>query len=120
MRILCIDDEGASCRIIAKCLEADGHDVECSEDGLEGLEKFRKGAFDLVITDEAMPQLRGSELAQTVKKLKPETLVILLTGYGVTVSQAEDPPEGVDQVISKPVSMAQLQEAVKTVADDKS
>ena len=56
-----------------------------------------------------MPEMEGDELAREIKKRKPDVPVILITGFGDIMEQTGEKPEGVDIVMSKPFTMAGLQ-----------
>ena len=112
MSILVVEDEPLVREVISVYLNTDKHQVETAVNGLEGLEKFRAGIFDLVLTDRAMPQMNGDQLAAAIKKISPTKPVILLTGFGDLMLGAGEQPEGVDMVLSKPFTMNQLRDAV--------
>jgi DNA-binding response OmpR family regulator len=61
-----------------------------------------------VITDLAMPKLNGLQLARACKTLRPAVPVVMLTGWGVLLTEDELSEHGVDEVLSKPVRMDQL------------
>ena len=82
LHILVVEDQPILCDLLTDGLVADCHTVESALNGKQALEKFRNGRFDLVITDQSMPEMTGTELAAEIKKLSPRTPVILLTGYG--------------------------------------
>jgi len=63
LRALVVDDEQTVRDTLTICLTINGHTVETATDGLEGLEKFRAGEFDVVITDRRMPYMSGDKLA---------------------------------------------------------
>jgi len=112
LSILVVEDEPLVREVISVYLNTDKHQVETAENGLEGLEKFRAGIFDLVLTDRAMPQMNGDQLAAAIKKINPTKPVILLTGFGDLMLGAGEQPDGVDLVLSKPFTMNQLRDAV--------
>ena len=112
LSILVVEDEPLVREVISVYLNTDKHQVETAVNGLEGLEKFRAGTFDLVLTDRAMPQMNGDQLAAAIKKISPTKPVILLTGFGDLMLGAGEQPEGVDMVLSKPFTMNQLRDAV--------
>ena len=74
-------------------------------------------AFDLVITDKAMPHLSGERLAAEIKALAPQTRVILLTGYGAPTD--ETLAVHIDLVVDKPVTREALRQAVARVMAEK-
>ena len=106
-RILVVDDQPVFVNILRHYLANDLHTVETAHDGSEALLKFGTRKFDLVITDRAMPHMRGEQLASAVKAVSPRTRVILLTGYGG--AEVGDVTDGaVDAVVLKPVTHAAL------------
>jgi DNA-binding response OmpR family regulator len=119
LRVLIADDEPMVREVIQLYLAEDGHMAETAEDGGAALEKFRAGAYDLVLTDRAMPELSGDQLAAEVKALRPEVPVILLTGFGDLMNAEGEKPAGVDAVVSKPFTMASLRAAVNEVTAGK-
>src|SRR5258706_9791557 len=66
-RILVVDDEPFVCDAVKMMLMFDGHIVETANNGKEALDIFSTGKFDLVITDFAMPSMKGDELAAQIK-----------------------------------------------------
>lgn len=113
LRILVADDEPMVREVIRLYLLEDHHTVETAEDGADALKKFRSGAFDLVLTDRAMPELSGDQLAAEIKKLRPEIPVVLLTGFGDLMNAEGEKPAGIDAVVSKPFTMASLRSALE-------
>jgi DNA-binding response OmpR family regulator len=78
-------------------------------DGADGADKFKSdSSFDVVVTDLAMPKLNGLQLARLCKTLRPSVPVVMLTGWGVLLTEDELAEHGVDEVLSKPVRMDQL------------
>jgi two-component system response regulator HydG len=94
-------------------LTEDGHTVVTAASAREGLELLGAREFDLVITDRAMPGLSGDQLASLVKKQTPDRPVILLTGFGDFMKAAGEMPEGVDWIVSKPVTISTLRNAIE-------
>ncbi len=62
-----------------------------------------------------MPEMSGDELAMEVKHHRPKVPVILLTGFGDLMNSEGDKPEGIDEAVAKPFTMASLTEVVTTV-----
>lgn len=117
LRILVVDDQEIICELMAEYLQADGHEAVTTIGAVHALELFAERPFDLVITDQSMPDINGTQLANSVKSMAPGTPVILLTGFGDEM-QAQGLPAGVDLVLGKPVSMAGLRHAVFTVVSN--
>ncbi len=80
--ILVVDDDPIECNSIVELLKHEGYSVESASNGKIASGKLVQGFFDIVITDIKMPELTGFDLLKQVKQKYPETLVILITGYG--------------------------------------
>lgn len=115
LRILMADDEPLILEIQAEYMKSDGHIVVTAANGREGWDKFRKGRFDLVVLDRAMPEMNGDQLAAAIKGTAPDLPVIMVTGFGDMMKSAGEQPEGVDLVVSKPVTLNSLRQAVAQV-----
>ncbi len=101
-RVLLIDDEPFVRETLEEILRLQQHDVVVADDGISGLARFREGAFDLVMTDLAMPGMSGWQVAQAVKAARPQVPVVLVTGWGVEVQADDLKKHGVDRVLTKP------------------
>ena len=112
LKVLVVDDQEIICELIAEYLHADGHTTECAYRGDEALDQFRTGSFDLVITDQSMPGMNGAQLASAIKRLTPDTPIILLTGFGDEMMAMGGNPSEVDIILGKPTSCADLRQAV--------
>jgi|GEM_PF-1022290 len=102
--ILLVDDDPQVSEVLGLMLQQLGHQVSGFTSAKEALDAFEKGEFKLVITDLGMPDISGRDVAKAVKEMKPETPVLLITGWGVQLDPAELKMEGVDGVIAKPFS----------------
>ena len=82
-RILIVDDEPDLVDTLSVGLARLGYETVGTTNPLEALQAFEEdsGAWDIVITDEVMPNLRGSELLRRIKSVRPETVTVLYTGY---------------------------------------
>ena len=112
LKVLVVDDDPAVLMMHAELLKADGHSVETALTARIALEKFQVGRYDLVMTDRAMPEMNGDELAAAIKKLAPDGPVLMVTAFGDVLEMAGESPEHADLVLSKPVARADLREAV--------
>jgi signal transduction histidine kinase/ActR/RegA family two-component response regulator len=117
LRILVIDDDQLLRQSMRSILEREGHQVAIAAGGGAGIDLFtatlqRGERFDAVITDLGMPHVDGRAVASAVKALSPHTPVILLTGWGEHLRDADGFPADVDQLLSKPANLAQLRAAL--------
>jgi CheY-like chemotaxis protein len=113
--ILIVDDELWTREFLFQCLTADGHRVLMASSGNEGLSEFRRGTFDLVITDRAMPDMSGDDLAARLRDEKPGIRILLLTGFGDIMIAEGEKPEAVDLVLSKPVMLSDMRQAIRSL-----
>ena len=112
-RILVVDDEAIVRATIKDDLMEAGYDVVKAHNGLEGLRQFKNGAIDLVISDLVMDEMDGLGVLKEVKKISPDTPVIIITGYPSPKIAKEALVLGASDIINKPASMRTLFKAVR-------
>jgi PAS domain S-box-containing protein len=115
LHILVVDDDPIVRMSVVAQLNTQAHTVEIASNGREGLDRFEAGRFDLVVTDRAMPEMGGDQLAATIERSAPDTPVIMLTGFGDLMVARGEHPTGVDAVVSKPVTLDALTQAIQKV-----
>jgi signal transduction histidine kinase len=115
LRVLVVDDHPGICEIVSAYLAEDRHIVETATGAREAMEKFQAGEFDLVITDRAMPEMNGDELATSIKRMKPGEPIIMLTGFADLIYETGQKAESVDLVLSKPARLDDLRKAIRYV-----
>ncbi|MDP6483747.1 MAG: response regulator [Nitrospinota bacterium] len=118
-RILLIDDDPVNTELFRTILETAGHRIETLNDPREGLNMFRSGSFDVVISDLSMPGVSGLKVAKTAKDHDPNIPIILITGWGGETDNRELTESGVDVLLSKPISGKNLLNAVAQILSDK-
>lgn len=113
-RVLVVDDEPDVVEIIARYLSKAGLDVVGETDSLQALHRLQKDAapFDLVITDLDMPHCSGADLCHHLHALAPLLPVIMITGYGRSITQEEVNLAGIRELLCKPLNRQQLLAAV--------
>lgn len=116
-RILFVDDEEALCEAGKRMIEYLGHEPTVCQNSFAALELFREtpDAFDLIITDQSMPLLPGSELAQKILEITPSFPIILCTGYSSTINKRQAEQIGIKHFVMKPVSLEILTKALQDV-----
>jgi two-component system response regulator HydG len=80
-RILIIDDDIDICTVLGRFLNNNGYEADIAFTASGGLAKFKDGNFDIVITDYRLGERSGHDVLVEIKKDKPETMVIIITGY---------------------------------------
>ena len=120
-RILCIDDEPTVRELVFEMLRHDGHEVETADGGKSGVQAFHSAQesgkpFDIVITDLGMPHMDGREVAAVLKNEKPQTPVIMLTGWGAFMQ--EDTSKQVDGILGKPPRIQEIRAMLRELVPD--
>jgi len=109
LRVLAVDDDPLVRVTLSALLEDMGHAVVSAESGQQAVDEFSDGAqFDLVVTDFSMPGMTGTDLAQTIRAVRPDIPVVLATGF------AEVPLASVGGItlLSKPFDRNALARAI--------
>jgi len=119
-QILFLDDESDIVDMGKKIIESFGYQVVGVENSLEALEIFEKNpdSFDLVISDITMPNMTGEEFAKKIFSIKPDTPIILCTGYSDIISEDHAKKVGIKKYIMKPFSGQKMAEAIGEVLNE--
>ena len=115
LHVLLVDDDPTVRMSVVAQLGSQGHIVETAANGREGLDRFAAGRFELVVTDRAMPEMGGDQLAAAIEQTAPDIPVVMLTGFGDLMGAKGERPRGVDAVVSKPVTLDALSKAIRKV-----
>ena len=118
--ILFVDDDPTLVAVTSKMLKSLGYSVKSSNDSMAALELFRDHAadFNLVITDQTMPGLPGSELITEFLKIRPDIKIIICTGYSSIIDEDKAGELGFKGFLSKPFKFERLARTVRRVIDD--
>jgi len=118
-RILLVDDEEPVRGFLKRGLELDGHSVETAMDGSDALDRLTEeaGGFDLLLTDIRMPIMDGIALALAAARDFPLLPILLMTGYAEQRERAKNLEAIVEDVLTKPFSLAELRTGVKRVLE---
>jgi len=100
--ILVADDEKGIREFLEITLKKEGYGVTLASNGAEAISLCEKKKFDIILADIKMPQGDGYTILRKVKKLHPDTIVIMITAYGSLESAIEAMKEGAFDYISKP------------------
>jgi CheY-like chemotaxis protein len=112
-RILCVDDEEVILDSLRKILVLDGYSVDTVETWQEALGLVQMHDYDFVFTDLKMPSMPGTEVAKSVKFMRPDVDVIIITGYATVESAVECMKHGAMDYIEKPFSEDELRTFVR-------
>ncbi len=111
--ILIVDDEADLAQIVSEMLEMQGYKTVTRTNSLDALKLFTSNPdnFSLLVTDQSMPNLTGTELAKKITTIKPEFPIIIATGYSDTVDKKEAEARGFG-FLTKPINANNLQNLV--------
>ncbi|MGD0230136.1 MAG: response regulator [Syntrophorhabdales bacterium] len=118
-RILLVDDEPDIIETASQLFQRLGYRVTAVQSGTEALRVFLDdpSRFDLVITDQTMPDLTGIDLAGRILQVRSDTPVILFTGYSEAVSPDTARAAGISEFIMKPISKREVAETIRRLLD---
>ncbi|MEG8990569.1 response regulator [Ignavibacteria bacterium 4148-Me] len=112
-RILCVDDEDVILDSFRKILVLDGYSVDTVNSGAEALNLIKSHHYDFVFTDLKMPEMDGVEVTKSVKYLRPDIDVIIITGYATVETAVECMKLGAMDYVQKPFTEDELLEFTK-------
>ena len=118
--ILCVDDEEAILKSLERILRIDGYKIISVLSGEEGLEVLKTNEVDLIIADQRMPQMSGSEFLSIVKEEYPDIPRIMISGY----SNVDDLVKAFEQAeislfLAKPWSNNELRDIIRNTLTGK-
>ncbi len=112
-RIICVDDEEVILGSFRKILVLDGYSVDTVETGQEALGLIQKHHYDFLFTDLKMPLMDGVEVCKSVKHLRPDIDVVIITGYASVETAVETMKYGALDYVQKPFTEDELIAFVK-------
>ena len=107
-RIMAIDDQPMILDLLQGMCQSLGFTIDTYSNPEQALERFERGDYEIVLSDIAMPELSGWDVAARVKAMRPAAYVIFITGWGDKLDDETLRPSGVDQVLYKPFRIEQL------------
>lgn len=114
-KILFVEDEEDLTLIVADTLRGQGYEVITAADGIEGLEKFKTEAADIVVADVMMPKMDGFSMAKEIRKLSPTVPLLFLTAKS-TIDDVEEGFEiGANDYLKKPFELRELIVRIKAL-----
>jgi two-component system response regulator HydG len=106
--ILIVDDDMGICETLSDIMEVKGYDAAIALDGYEAIQKVKEVAFDVILMDIKMPGINGVETFKEIKRVRPETAVVMMTAYAVEDLIGEALREGAYGVLYKPFEMERM------------
>ncbi len=115
--ILLIDDEKAIRYALREILEHEGHKVDEAEDGSAGVDKAKKGKFDLVLCDIKMPKMDGIEVLEKLQAHDADLPVVMISGHGTIDTAVDALKKGAFDFIQKPPDINRILVSVRNALD---
>jgi len=118
-RILLVEDDIILVEMVKQILEDLGYKVAGRSSSIEALEAFRDhpDKFDLVITDQTMPNMTGETLAMEILKIRPDIPIILCTGYIGLFLEEKIKTIGIRELVMKPIVIEDIARIIRQVLD---
>jgi signal transduction histidine kinase len=118
--ILFVDDELDITFVGKKMLENLGYKVTTKTNSSEAFEEFKRnpGKYSLLVTDQTMPKMLGTELARKMRKINPDLKVIIITGYIDKLSDETKSKTGSYEMILKPIKLSEFSKVIRKVLDE--
>lgn len=107
-KILIVEDDKDLNPLIATYLRVSGYECNQAYDGIEGLDLFNKGSYDLILSDIMMPRMDGFALARKVREINEEIPFIFLSAKDDKLSKQVGYKIGIDDYITKPFDLDEL------------
>jgi CheY-like chemotaxis protein len=120
-RILFVDDEPTLANMTAEMLSCLGYNATVYTSSVEALKTFQAAPwqFDVVITDQTMPEMTGERLARELRGIRPDMPIILCTGYSHTMTANKVQALSVDAFLLKPLGLRELGLALQQVLEQR-
>ncbi len=119
-KVLVVDDEAEVRKLFGDFLEHRGYRVLMAKEGAEALRILREESPELVLLDIRMPEMDGLEVLSRIKAMRPETAVVMISGYATLEIAKESLEKGAYDYISKPVELGHLEDLILMIEASKS
>jgi DNA-binding NtrC family response regulator len=115
--ILVIDDERSIRNTLKEILEYEKFTVDLAEHGVDGLEKYKNGSYDIVLCDIKMPEMDGLEVLEKLSQEEGDAQVIMISGHGNIDNAVEAIKKGAYDFIEKPLDLNRLLITIRNALD---
>jgi len=116
--ILVVDDDKSVRTTFSSVLRKEGYRVTAVQNGYEAIKAIAEESFDLALVDLRMPGLDGIEVLKKIKTRRPQTRVIIFTGYGSVTTAVEAMRKGATDYLNKPFSPHELKAGVEKALEN--
>jgi CheY-like chemotaxis protein len=119
LSILIVDDDPDTCRNLADILADVGYAVDTAPDGLSALDLVRRNAYRVALLDYRMPGMDGLTLCHEIRKMRADTIAIIVTAYTGHATLEQLISAGASRILPKPVEVRELLETLRKLCDEK-
>jgi len=119
-RVLVVDDEKGICDLLNQAMQTIGCTVTTTCDSQQGLQIATEETFDAIFLDIKMPGMNGVELLKNLRQIQPNASFVMITGYAGSDLVDESLSSGAFVCLSKPFSISQALDVVKSLREDRS
>lgn len=119
-RVLLVDDEEPMLRLQSEVLEYLDYKVFAASSAHEALKEFKRDplVFDLVITDQTMPEISGLKFAEELLKVRSDIPIILCTGFSPDLEPGKVKDKGIRRMVMKPLSIQDWAQTIRETLDN--
>ena len=114
IKVLAIDDQPIILELLTAMCRSLDYDIQTTQSGSEGVMYAENKKFDIIFTDLAMPGISGLEVSSRIRKFRPYTPIILLTGWEAKLDSEQLSKSGITNVLYKPFRIEQLTDMIKS------
>ncbi|MBL0249394.1 MAG: response regulator transcription factor [Elusimicrobia bacterium] len=114
-RVLVVEDDPRLAKLLEGDLELEGYKVDVARDGLEGLEKAKRGKPDIILLDVMLPKMNGYDVCRAIRKDDVDTPILFLTAKGQESEKVVGFSLGADDYVVKPFSGMELMARIKAL-----
>jgi DNA-binding NtrC family response regulator len=115
LKLLLVDDQQEITQVLTEGVEPAGYECVSFQNPRKALQRFKREPFDAVITDLRMPDMDGIQMLRAVRELRPETPVVILTGYADVQNAISAVNDGAFAFLQKPVKLSELLETLSRI-----
>lgn len=114
--IIVVDDDEDIRWLFDHILSKAGYDIEATDDSSKALKRIREKEFDIAILDYILPEMRGNQLAEEIRKVNPHMKIIFITGFAEFADEVNNEKGGNAQhALIKPVTQETLLKTIKMI-----
>jgi len=117
--ILIVDDDAGVRTMLSSILNDEGYLVEAVENGKQAVKTCEKSPFDIALIDIELPDMKGTELLNKLKRIQPKMIRIIITGHPSLESAMKAVNERADGYVLKPFEVTELLQKIRRILEEK-